>query len=183
MRRKTGCAVICSMTVLTSLLSGSAAMAREVPKWIAIRQDEKEAAWEKLAMTHDQVLTGVNVREKADAESPVVGIIYPGCAVWVIEKGEKWTEISSGDIDGFVDNDYLLYGEDAENISGEHGILGITAIWDGVSVYAEPNGDAEVWGELKTGDDLVLLEDDGHWLAVEYGEGGKAYVSDRKSVV
>ena len=177
MRRKMNCAVLCSAAVLSSLLIGSTAMAREVPKWIAVREDEKEAAWEKLAMTYDGVLTGVNVREKADEESAVVGFIYPGCAVWVIDKGEKWTEISSGEIEGFVDNDYLLYGADAESIAEEYGCAGITAIWDGVCVYGEPSGDAEVWGELNTGDDLVVLEDNGHWLTVEYGED-KAYVSE-----
>ena len=177
MRRRMNCAALCSVAVLSSLLISSTAMAREVPKWIAIREDEKEAAWEKLAMTYNGVLTGVNVRESADAESQVVGLIYPGCAVWVIEKGEKWTEISSGEIEGFVDNDYLLYGEDAESIAEEYGCSGITAIWDGVSVYAEPSGDSEVCGELNTGDDLVVLEDNGHWLTVEYGED-VAYVSE-----
>ncbi len=177
MRRKINCAVICSVAVLSSLMASSTAMAREVPKWIAVREDEKEAAWEKLAMTYDGVLTGVNVRAQADAESEVVGLIYPGCAVWVIEKGEKWTEISSGEIEGFVDNDYLLYGEDAESIAEKYGCDGVTAVWDGVCVYAEPSGDSEVWDELKTGDDLVLLEDNGHWLTVEYGED-KAYVSE-----
>ncbi len=177
MRRKIKYAAICSAAVLSSLLIGSTAMAREVPKWIAIRESEKDTAWEKLAMTYDGVLTGVNVRKKANAKSKVVGYIYPGCAVWVIEKGEKWTHISSGEIEGFVDNDYLLYGEDAQGIAEEYGCAGITANWDGVCVYGAPNGDSEVWGELNTGDDLVVLEDNGHWLTVEYG-ADKAYVSE-----
>lgn len=177
MGRKINCAAICSVAVLSSLLAGSTVMAREVPKWIAVREDEKDTAWENLAMTYDGVLTGVNVRKKANAKSKVVGYIYPGCAMWVIDKGKKWTEISSGEIEGFVDNDYLLYGADAQSIAEEYGCAGITANWDGVCVYAEPNGDSEVWGELNTGDDLVVLEDNGHWLTVEYGED-KAYVSE-----
>ncbi len=177
MRRKIKYAAICSAAVLSSLLVGSTAMAREVPKWIAIRDSEKDTAWENLAMTYDGVLTGVNVRKKASAKSKVVGYIYPGCAVWVIEKGEKWTHISSGEIEGFVDNDYLLYGEDAQGIAEEYGCAGITANWDGVCVYGAPSGDSEVWGELNTGDDLVVLEDNGHWLTVEYG-ADKAYVSE-----
>lgn len=177
MRRKINYAAICSAAVLSSFLIGSTAMARENPKWIAVREDEKDTAWESLAMTYDGVLTGVNVRKKANAKSKVVGHIYPGCAVWIIEKGEKWTQISSGEIEGFVDNDYLLYGADAQNIADEYGHSGITANWDGVSVYAAPSGDSEVWGELNTGDDLMVIEDNGHWLTVEYGED-KAYVSE-----
>jgi spore germination cell wall hydrolase CwlJ-like protein len=139
---------------------------------------DQEDAWDELALANDDTVeTGVNIRETADAEGEILGYLYQGCAAWILEKGEEWTEIYSGGMTGFVKNEYLVYGEDAKALAEKYGTDGVTAMWDGVAVFAEPDGESEVVKVLRTGDDMFLVADEGHWLTVKLDKENTAYVS------
>ena len=55
------------------------------------------------------------------AEAEVIGKLYEGAGGTDIEKGDQWTKISSGNVEGYVATDYLLFGKDAENKAIETG--------------------------------------------------------------
>ena len=70
-------------------------------------QQEKEAAWEGRTIASN-VEEYVYVRAEADENSDVVGKLVKGAAGDVLEKGDQWTRISSGEVEGYVSNDYLV---------------------------------------------------------------------------
>ncbi len=61
------------------------------------------------------------VYEEADAASEVVGKLYPGSYGEVVEKGEQWTKITSGDVTGYVLTVDVAFGEEAEALAEDIG--------------------------------------------------------------
>lgn len=178
MMRKRGCAVLCTLAVMTSsMIMGVPAMAQEeLIEPIAIPYLE-EGAFDEIAMTNDDtVRTGINIRSAADEDSEVVGYLYRGGAAWIINKGEKWTEVYSGGLTGFIKNEYLVFGNDVRGLAEYYGLDGVTTTWEDVKLFSAQSSDS-AFASLETGDDLILLEDFGHWLQVQYGADSVAYVS------
>lgn len=137
----------------------------------------QEDGFDEIAMTNDDVVkTGINIRKAASEKSEVIGYLYQGCAAWVIKKGEKWTEIYSGGLTGFVKNDLLLYGDDVKGLADHYGIEGVKTTWDGVKLFSAANGNSEI-AKLETGESFILLQDNGHWLQVQNGADAIAYLS------
>lgn len=76
--------------------------------------------WETCVVA--DVNTYANIRSKATTESDKEGVLPKGAKAEIVKKGKKWTQITSGDIDGYVRNDLLAFGEEAEEIYEEvHG--------------------------------------------------------------
>ena len=173
-------AMWCLLSAMSiSMLAGASAMADEdeIRDKIAIPY-EQENAWEEVAMVNDDVVeTGVYIRATADPEGEVLGYLYYGMAAWVIEKGDEWTEINSGDITGFVKNEYLLYGRDVIGLADHYGYEGVLTTWDDVNLFSAGDADSVILDVLETGEYFILLEDAGHWLTVQVGNDSIAYVS------
>ena len=53
------------------------------------------------------------VRASDDADAEIIGKLYKGDVADVVESGDTWTHVVSGDVDGYVNNDYCVSGEDA----------------------------------------------------------------------
>lgn len=51
------------------------------------------------------------IREKADAKSKWVGKMFSNDAALIIESGDTWSKIQSGDVTGYIQNKYLLVGK------------------------------------------------------------------------
>ena len=68
-----------------------------------------------------------NIRSEANADSEIVGVLMPGYAVTVTEKGDEWSKISSNGVEGYIKNEYLVFGEEAKahyrNMCGITGVV------------------------------------------------------------
>lgn len=82
----------------------------------AIQQTEasEESVWDTRAVAN--VISCANIRSEGTIESARVGILPSGAMADVVEKGESWTRISSGGIEGYIRNDLLAFGEEARAI-------------------------------------------------------------------
>lgn len=173
-RRK--CVLYAGAVMGLSVIVGNAAMAHE--NSIAFPY-EQESAWDEIALTNDDtVSTGVNIRSAAAENSTVIGCLYQGGAVWILEKGDEWTEVYSGGLTGFVKNEYLLFGQDARELGQAHGVEGVKTTWDDVKLYSGADGNTEVLADLSYGESFILTQDEGHWLQVQRGADSIAYVSE-----
>ena len=72
---------------------------------------EEEQLWQNRVMAN--VKDKMNVRAEASTESEIVGRFRKGDVAGVIEIGDEWTHIKSGNVDGYVKNEYCIYGLDA----------------------------------------------------------------------
>ena len=66
---------------------------------------EEEQEWQNKLMA--KVDDFLYVREKADSDSEIVGKMYKGDRAVVKEAGDTWTKIESGNVTGYVKNEYI----------------------------------------------------------------------------
>ena len=138
--------------------------------------DEEDSWSDKLMADVDESL---NVRKKASKSSKVVGKLYAGSLATVVEIGDKWTHIKSGNVDGYVKNEYCVYGADAKKLASKVCKQYAKSTTQTLRIREKASEDADVLGLLAKGDKLEVntkaKTKDG-WVAVKY-DGSKAYVS------
>ncbi len=140
--------------------------------------DYNDEAWANVAMANDDTVTsGVYIRSSMDASGTVVGYLYRGGAVTVLDKGDTWTEIQSGDVTGYIQNTYLVYGTEAKGLAEYYGSYGVKASWDDVNVFAKDSALAKIVGTADDGDVFPIVSVDGHWIEIQNTEDSTAYVS------
>lgn len=57
------------------------------------------------------------VRTEATRDSETIGKMYPGSVADVIERGEVWSKIRSGEVEGYIQNMYVCFDSEAEDLS------------------------------------------------------------------
>ncbi len=134
--------------------------------------EEKETS--KLVMAN--VNQYVNIRQDASQESEKVGVLYKDCGGEILEKQAEWTKIKSGDVTGWVSNEYLHFGNDAEELAKEVGILTAHSTTETLRVRRDASLEAEVIGLLANGEAVEAIKEEGDWVKVSY-EGATGYVS------
>lgn len=126
---------------------------------------EKEEDWEGRVIASN-VQEYVNVRDAASDEGNVVGKLPRGGAGDVLEKGEDWTLISSGSVEGYVSNDYLAFDKEALQVAEEVCDYVATVEIDNASIRAAADDEAEVLSTASTGDVLEVVESTEEWIKV-----------------
>ena len=97
----------------------------------------------------------------------------------VVESGDTWTHVVSGDVDGYVNNDYCVSGEDALAYAQENVETEAQVNTNGLRVRNEASEDASVITAVSEGTTLTVdtdAEAEDGWVAVKY-KGQTAYVS------
>ena len=129
--------------------------------------------WENRCMQN--VKEYVTIRSEATTESEAVGRLYKGAAAEVVEKGEYWTKIKSGDCEGYVSNDFLEFGVDAKAVADRDCQLVATVTADGLKVRAEASEDSKTRDLLGRGEKADVISEEDGWLKIKYDDG-EAYI-------
>lgn len=138
-------------------------------------QDE----WENKVLAN--VNDYVTVRSEPDAEAEAVGRMFKGDGGDVLERLDGWTRIQSGNVEGYVSNDYLLFGLDAYEQAQEEVTLIATSLTGGLRIRSEANTDCKILKNVAEGTKLEVVEgsvaEGAEWIEVQYAEGKTGYVS------
>ena len=122
------------------------------------------------------VTHALNVRVEPDKEAKKAGKLYKDCGGRILERADGWTKIESGDLIGWASDEYLLFGEEAEEMASDVGIT-IANVEAGLNVRVEPNTECSIMGVLPKGDQVEVVEvDENGWALVDY-EGEDGYIS------
>ena len=122
-----------------------------------------------LVMVNVQV--AMNVREEADEESNKVGLLYKDCGGRILERKDGWTRLRSGDLVGWANDEYLLFGQEAEDLANEVGNLIVLIKTEALCVRKEPDVDAQAVGFIPEDEELEIIEMLGEdWISVKYEE-------------
>lgn len=118
----------------------------------------------------------VNIRKEPNQDSEKVGVLYKDCGGDILQRQDSWTKIQSGDVTGWVSDDYLYFGEEAQKEAKEVGILTAYSETETLRVRKEASLDSGVLGLLAMGEDVEAIEEDGDWVSINY-EGETGYVA------
>ena len=123
----------------------------------------------KLVMAN--VSRAMNVREEPSEESNKVGVLYKDCGGKILERGNGWTKIQSGDLIGWAKDDYLLFDEDAEKLASDVGKQVVTSQNSALNIRTEASEKSEVLGVLAEKAFVDMIEDLGNgWISVDYND-------------
>ena len=140
-------------------------------------EDTDNEEWQNRLMADvDEFLY---VRAGGDENAEIVGKLYNGAVAEIVEVGDTWTHIVSGNVDGYVKNDYCVTGEDAFAYAVENVETQAEIQTDGLRVRSEADENGKVLTAVSTGTTLTVdteAETDDKWVAVKYGDS-TAYVS------
>lgn len=140
-------------------------------------QNTENAEWQNRLMADvDEFLY---VRASGDADAEIIGKLYKGDVADVVENGDTWTHVVSGDVDGYVNNDYCVSGEDALDYAQENVETEAQVNTNGLRVRNAASEDASVITAVSEGTTLTVdtdAETEDGWVAVKY-KGQTAYVS------
>ena len=143
-------------------------------KTLPIAEQEKEEKPSTLVMA--KVNEYVNIRTSANQDAEKVGVLYKDCGGDIIEQQGEWTKIKSGDVTGWVRNEYLYFGEEATAIAEEVGILMAYSNTETLRVREAEDLESKVLGLLANGEAVEAIESEGDWITVSY-EGTTGYVA------
>ena len=125
------------------------------------------------------VNNSVNVRSMADEESELIGKLYKGCAGSMLEQKEGFTKVRSGELEGWVKNDYLLFDDAAKDLAKEVGRLSATVETETLRIRKEADESSGVYGLLARGEDVEAIEELGDWVKVQCEGGKEGYISSQ----
>ncbi len=119
----------------------------------------------------------LNIRQEPDESGKLVGKLPKNAACEIVSSEGGWAYITSGKVEGYVKEEYLLTGFEAKKKGEELASAIAVASADGLNIREYPNTDAEVVTQVASGEmlDIVEIRDDG-WLKV-YLDDEEVYVS------
>ncbi|MGN0438406.1 MAG: NlpC/P60 family protein [Lachnospiraceae bacterium] len=121
--------------------------------------------------------TFLNIRSEASEDSDVVGKFYNGNVGTLIEQGEEWSLVASGNAYGYVKNDYILSGAVAESYIENNCDQVAKVTTDTLNVRAEDSTDSDIVALSGEGEKLSVVGEEDGWVKVAVSEDLVGYVS------
>nr|WP_288754462.1 C40 family peptidase [uncultured Anaerostipes sp.] len=95
-----------------------------------IKADEKDTTKETSTATESKYAnkavadiystTTLNIRKKGSINAKIVGKMKKGNIATVLKKGSEWSKVRSGNVTGYVKNQYLVFGDEIENFAKQN---------------------------------------------------------------
>ena len=143
-------------------------------KTVVAKAEEKSEFDGKFIAKIDDTL---NIRKEASTDSDIVGKLFDGNVGDVLETDGDWVKISSGDVTGYVNSDYILTGKDAETYAADYKKVIGTVTDDTVRVRAEKSTDSDIL-ELVARDTVLPVEkQDKDWVQVTLANDVTGYIA------
>ena len=138
--------------------------------------DESVSGYDNLGIA--KVDDNLNVREKADGDSDLVGKMRKNSACEILETDGEWAYVKSGSVKGYVKAEYLLTGEEAIERAKEVETLMAKVNTTTLYVREEANTDSRVLTMVPMDEELEIVEggEGDEWLKIEIDED-EGYVS------
>ena len=140
-------------------------------------QPQEAAEWSNRVMAN--VEEDMNIRTAPDESSELAGKFSRGDVAEIVSVEGEWTQIVSGNATGYVKNEYLVYGNEANELANEVCSLYATVNTDGLRLRSEPNEEAGIVTTAGNGDKLKVdktAEATEGWIPVHTSDA-TAYVS------
>lgn len=104
------------------------------------------------------VTTYLNVRSGAGTDNEIIGKMPGGSACEVLSEENGWYKITSGEVTGYVDKQYILTGYDA-NVKAMETMRNVLRVnCDVLNVRQEPSLDCPISDRVETGEILEIIE-------------------------
>jgi cell wall-associated NlpC family hydrolase len=124
-----------------------------------------------------QVSGYLNVRKAPGTEEDVIGKLQGDSACDILEKTDSgWYKISSGGIEGYINSEFVLTGEDAKKKAMDLVKLRAVVQTDSMNIRKEPSTSSDVVGQALLNERYEVLGQTDGWVQVPSGYLSADYV-------
>ena len=142
----------------------------------AKRKKEKPVdPYENLAVAN--VDDALNLRETPDTDAKVLGTCFRGGGGTILKQKNGWTKIRSGELEGWLKDDYLVFGDDIKPLAKELGLYIATVSTQTLHVREEPSTDSAIVGLAAAEDYYPVLSQETGWVKIQLSVDTSGYVS------
>lgn len=143
---------------------------------------KEEAEEEKEASKYDGIVLAkvnnyLNVRKHPTEEAKVVGKLYKGAAGTILKQKNGWTKIESGEVTGWVKDEFLVTGEGVETYANKVCKKVATVTVQTLRVREKATQKAKILTLVPEGEDYKVLKEGKNWVAIKVDQDVKGYVS------
>ena len=138
----------------------------------SVKAEKKEESTLVMAKVNEFV----NMRQEADQDAEKIGVLYKDCGGEIVEQKAEWTKVKSGDVTGWIKNEYLYFGNEAKALAEDVGMLTAYSETETLRVRMDADMQSGVLGLLANGEAVEAIAEEGDWVSVNY-EGTKGYVA------
>ncbi|MGA9224974.1 MAG: SH3 domain-containing protein [Mesobacillus sp.] len=155
-----------------------------VAEWFtAMDSNVLPAVTQKPAGTTGSVtVNGLRVRKGPGTEFQIVGSLNSGQAVEIMNSNNKWTEVRTSAIQGWVAKEFIITIKDSKETgtpaNNENSKTKGVVTADSLNVREKPSTTAKTIGSLKRGAEVSIFSQSNGWAEITYS-GRKAWVSDQ----
>ena len=145
------------------------------------KTQEKATSASYIDFSNKAIITAsgqVNIRKNADVNSDKIGIISNGGLVTIVEQGSEWSHIKSGNCDGYIKNEFLIFGNDAktyaENNLQKVAVVNATTL----RLRQSDSEDSDCLTLLTGGEEYGIVSQGDAWTKVEVDDSLTGYVKN-----
>ena len=136
-----------------------------------IDEEEEDTQEDESKLVMANVSQVMNIRVSPDDDAEKVGVLYKDCGGKIIEQKDGWTKLESGNVVGWAKDEYLLFGDEAEELAEEVGVQLVSSKDDALRIRTEADEDSEVLGIITNYGFVDMIEDLGNgWISVDYND-------------
>lgn len=117
-----------------------------------------------------QVSGYLNIRETPSTDGKIIGKLSGDGACEIVATEGDWSHITSGGVEGYISNQYLVTGEEAREKARELVKLRAAVTADNLNIRNAPELDpSNVVGQALKGERYVVLGQQDGWIQIEEG--------------
>lgn len=138
--------------------------------YITVMNDEESNVINKIV----DVSSALNVRSGPETSYSVVGKVYDGDKVVVLEQGSTWDKIQIDDVTGWVKNEYLII-DNATGVytvieSVEEDVYKLVSVSSKLNVRKGPGTSYSIVGKLDNGAKVKIIDTNNKWEKIQYND-------------
>lgn len=142
--------------------------AAEAARQLAEETQKVIDSYENLGIV--QVSGYLNIRREPSLDGDIIGKLSGDGACEILETDGEWTHITSGGVDGYISNQYLLTGDEAREKAESLVKLRAIITADSLNIRQEPMLDpSNVIGQALENERYVVLGEKDGWIQIEEG--------------
>lgn len=151
-----------------------------------IKADEKDTTNETNTATESKYAnkavadiystTTLNIRKKGSINAKIVGKMKKGNIATVLKKGSEWSKVRSGNVTGYVKNQYLVFGDEIENFAKQNVKKVAKIQTETLRVRKKASTDSKIVTLVSEDDKLKVKKQTDDWAKVKV-DGQTGYVS------
>lgn len=118
-----------------------------------------------------QVSGYLNIRRKPDPKGDIIGKLQENSACEIVDQEGDWYHITSGGVDGYINNQFVISGEDARKKALDYVKLRAIVTTDNLNIRKEPNTDdpGNVVAQALLNERYEVLGQQDGWIQIPSG--------------